>query len=43
MRLAARTPRSNCVLDTRKLQSVGIEMAEVHEAITTALRDWVRE
>ncbi len=43
MAKAARTPRSNCVLDTAKLRSAGIEMTEVHEAITQALRGWVRE
>ena len=43
MRLAARTPRSNCVLDTTKLQAAGIALTEVHEAIAKALRGWVRE
>ena len=40
MRLAAKTPRSNCVLDTGKLQSMGIEMTEVHEAVESTLREW---
>lgn len=40
MKLAAKTPRSNCTLDTTKLQSVGIRMSEVHEAVETALRNW---
>ena len=43
MAKAARTPRSNCVLDTTKLQSAGIAMTEVHEAVAVALRGWVRE
>ena len=43
MAKAARTPRSNCVLDTAKLRSAGIGMTEVHEAITKNLRGWVRE
>ncbi len=43
MRVAAKTPRSNCVLDTGKLRGVGIEMTEVHEAVARALREWVRE
>ena len=43
MRLAARTPRSNCVLDTGKLRSAGVGMTEVHEAVAKALRNWVRE
>ncbi len=43
MAKAARTPRSNCVLDTTKLQSAGVVMTEVHEAVERALRDWKRE
>jgi dTDP-4-dehydrorhamnose reductase len=43
MRTAARTPRSNCVLDTSKLAHTGIQMTEVHAAIEQALRDWRRE
>jgi dTDP-4-dehydrorhamnose reductase len=41
MRVAAKTPRSNCVLDSSKLARTGIVMTEVHEAIAQALRDWV--
>jgi dTDP-4-dehydrorhamnose reductase len=37
---AAKTPRSNCVLDSSKLSSVGIEMSPVEEAFRGALRDW---
>lgn len=40
MRLAARTPRSNCVLDSSKLTSAGITMTDVHEAVARALREW---
>lgn len=40
MQKAARTPRSNCVLDSSKLGDVGIEMAEVHEAVRSALAKW---
>lgn len=40
MQKAAKTPRSNCVLDTTKLQNAGIKMTEVHEAVETALRAW---
>ncbi len=40
MRLAAKTPRSNCVLDTGKLTRAGIPLTEVHDAIRRALRDW---
>ena len=43
MRVAAKTPRSNCLLDTTKLQSAGIAMTEVHEAIALSLRNWVNE
>lgn len=42
MHLAAKTPRSNCVMDSSKLASVGIAMTEVHEAVTQALRKWQR-
>ena len=40
MQLAAKTPRSNCVMDTYKLDSVGIPLTEVHEAVEQALRNW---
>ncbi|MDR2430091.1 MAG: sugar nucleotide-binding protein [Puniceicoccales bacterium] len=42
MHLAAKTPRSNCVLDTSKLRHAGIAMTEVHDALAQALRHWVR-
>jgi len=41
MRTAAKTPRSNCVLDTSKLERHGIAMTEVHEALAAALKNWV--
>ncbi len=41
MEIAAKTPRSNCVMDHSKLTSVGIQMTPVEEAIRTALRNWV--
>ncbi|HWA26115.1 MAG TPA: sugar nucleotide-binding protein [Lacunisphaera sp.] len=40
MRIAAKTPRSNCVMDARKLAATGIRMTEVHEAIERDLRRW---
>ena len=40
MRVAAKTPRSNCVLNTTKLQRAGIVMTEVHDAVAAALRHW---
>ena len=43
MAKAAKTPRSNCVLDTTKLEATGIKMTEVHEALEQSLHDWVRE
>ena len=43
MRVAAKTPRSNCLLDTTKLQRAGVAMTEVHEAIALSLRNWVKE
>ncbi len=41
MALAAKTPRSNCTMDSSKLASVGIKMTEVHESVSQALRSWV--
>ncbi|MGH8020794.1 MAG: sugar nucleotide-binding protein [Opitutaceae bacterium] len=40
MQLAAKTPRSNCVMDTSKLEAAGIELREVHDAVERALRSW---
>ncbi len=40
MRTAAKTPRSNCVMDSAKLAATGIRMTEVHEAIERDLRRW---
>jgi len=40
MQLAAKTPRSNCILDTSKLQRAGIAMTEVHASVTRALANW---
>jgi dTDP-4-dehydrorhamnose reductase len=42
MQKAAKTPRSNCVMDSTKLASVGIKLTEVHDAIERDLRRWVR-
>lgn len=38
---AAKTPRSNCVMDSSKLASVGISMSPVEEAFRGALQGWV--
>ncbi|MEI7552877.1 MAG: sugar nucleotide-binding protein [Verrucomicrobiota bacterium] len=40
MKIAAKTPRSNCVMDSAKLASVGIRLTEVHAAVEQALRQW---
>lgn len=42
MRTAAKTPRSNCVMDSRKLAATGIKLTEVHEAVERDLRRWVK-
>lgn len=39
---AAKTPRSNCVMDSSKLTRAGIQMTEVHEAIEQALQEWTK-
>ena len=43
MQKAAKTPRSNCVLNESKLARVGIRMTEVHEAVDRALHHWTPE
>ncbi|MSU45631.1 MAG: NAD-dependent epimerase/dehydratase family protein [Lacunisphaera sp.] len=40
MRTAAKTPRSNCVMDSNKLAATGIKLTEVHEAVERDLRRW---
>lgn len=40
MSVAAKTPRSNCVMDSSKLASVGIRMTDVREAIARDLSNW---
>ena len=40
MHVAAKTPRSNCVMDSSKLAATGIKLTEVHEAVAKSLRDW---
>ncbi len=42
MNLAAKTPRSNCVMNSTKLAATGIRMTEVHEAIARDLSNWQR-
>lgn len=40
MQVAAKTPRSNCVMDSSKLARAGIVLTEVHAAVEWALRNW---
>jgi dTDP-4-dehydrorhamnose reductase len=40
MRTAAKTPRSNCLLDSSKLLATGIPLTPIHTAIRTALKNW---
>ena len=40
MHVAAKTPRSNCVMDSAKLAAFGICLTPVREAIQTALAHW---
>jgi len=42
MSAVAKTPRSNCVLDSSKLAGVGIGLTGVHEAVERALKAWRR-
>jgi dTDP-4-dehydrorhamnose reductase len=42
-RMAATTPRSNCVLDSSKLLAAGVEMRSVEVALTDALSRWQPE
>ena len=42
MKLAAKTPRSNCVLDTTKAEQLKLPMRPIAEALDIALRNWVK-
>jgi dTDP-4-dehydrorhamnose reductase len=41
--VAAKTPRSNCVLDSTKLTAAGIHIRPVEEALEESLRNWQPE
>jgi dTDP-4-dehydrorhamnose reductase len=41
--LAAKTPRSNCVLDVSKLLAAGVKIRPVEEALEYSLRNWIPE
>ena len=40
LQLAAKTPRSNCVMDNSKLRDAGIKISDVEDAIVRSLRRW---
>lgn len=42
-KVAAKTPRSNCVMDTAKLLAAGVKIRPVHEALEHSLRNWKPE
>ena len=42
MKLAAKTPRSNCVLDTTKAEQLQLPMRPIAEALEIAVRSWVK-
>ena len=39
-KVAAKTPRSNCVMDTTKLLAAGVKIRGVEEALEHSLRNW---
>jgi UDP-glucose 4,6-dehydratase len=41
--VAAKTPRSNCVMDSSKLLSVGVKIRGVEEALEDSLKNWQPE
>lgn len=41
-RVAAKTPRSNCVLDVSKLLATGVRLRPVGEALEDSLKNWVK-
>lgn len=43
MKLAAKTPRSNCVLDSSKAVNAGLPLRPVEDAIADSLANWVAE
>ncbi len=40
MKTAAKTPRSNCVMDNSKLRGTGIAISQVEDALAKSLADW---
>ena len=43
MKVAASTPRSNCVLDNSKLRDAGVRISPVEEILVRVLKSWVPE
>lgn len=43
LKTAAKTPRSNCVMDTTKIEATGIAIQPVETAIKDALAKWISE
>jgi len=39
-KIAAKTPRSNCVMDVSKLQGAGVSIRPVEEALEDSLKKW---
>jgi UDP-glucose 4,6-dehydratase len=42
-KVAAKTPRSNCVMDVSKLLNAGVKVRPVEEALEASLRNWKLE
>jgi dTDP-4-dehydrorhamnose reductase len=42
-KVAAKTPRSNCVMDVSKLLSAGVKIRPVREALEDSLKNWKKE
>jgi dTDP-4-dehydrorhamnose reductase len=42
-RVAAKTPRSNCIMDSTKLLNAGVKMRTVEVALEDSLRSWIPE
>jgi len=42
-KVAAKTPRSNCVMDASKLQAAGVKIRGVEEALEDSLKNWKPE
>ena len=42
-KVAAKTPRSNCVMDVSKLLAAGVKIRGVEEALEQSLKNWKPE